>query len=489
MEVSDIENHSQYKADGVSVSVSAGLTPQGNYKSGGISGIGYGTDSNSQTSTTYGAVTGIAGKSDVTTANVGSLNEVLQNNFDKDRVNEQINAQVQIIQEYGKEIPKAIGDYASNKQLELINKGNIEEAKKWGEGGIYRVVLHTLSSALATGSIEGAVAGSGTAIVVPKVDEYLQQQDYDEATRKAVLVGLSAGIGGAVGDNTAGAANNVNQTENNYLNHIQLQKWADQLKACGNDNYCKQGINAYYQNLSKKQDAKLNRVCITDFNNAQCKAEIANFYAGFPENKISPFASDYTRIESLGGGTLRANVTMSNDFAFSNTITRGIANISRAENRPMDAIAADLMHAEVWGGGFGRLGAVTKAKPANPSKVTKPTVNPIPPEQSTFPPGSVGSDKVWTKTARIKDAELPRQGRIRYIPPSNWDGTAPIPRDPNKGYLDKFGNEWTKGPSRTAGQAFEWDVQLSPKGKSQIGWTSRDGSHVNVSLDGKVTHK
>ncbi|WP_410472374.1 polymorphic toxin-type HINT domain-containing protein [Faucicola mancuniensis] len=53
---------------------------------------------------------------------------------------------------------------------------------------------------------------------------------------------------------------------------------------------------------------------------------------------------------------------MSNDFAFSNTITRGIANISRAENRPMDAIAADLMHAEVWGGGAGRT--VIKTKPA-----------------------------------------------------------------------------------------------------------------------------
>ena len=95
-------------------------------------GIGYGKDGDSQTSTTYGAVTGVAGKSEVTTATVGSLNEVLQNNFDKDRVNAEIGAQVQITQEYGKEIPKAIGDYASNKQLELINKGNIEEAKKWG---------------------------------------------------------------------------------------------------------------------------------------------------------------------------------------------------------------------------------------------------------------------------------------------------------------------------------------------------------------------
>lgn len=35
----------------------------------------------------------------------------------------------------------------------------------------------------------------------------------------------------------------------------------------------------------------------------------------------------------------------------------------RLENRPGDAIAADLMNAELWGGGAGRLGTVTKAKP------------------------------------------------------------------------------------------------------------------------------
>ena len=50
-------------------------------------------------------------------------------------------------------------------------------------------------------------------------------------------------------------------------------------------------------------------------------------------------------------------------MAFSDTITKGIANISRAENRPGDAIAADLMNAELWGGSAGRLGTVTKAKP------------------------------------------------------------------------------------------------------------------------------
>lgn len=177
-----------------------------------------------------------------------------------------------ITQEYGKEIPKAIGDYASNKQLELIHSGNVEEAKKWGEGGVYRVALHTLSSALATGSIEGAVAGGGTAIVIPKVDEYLKQQGYDEDTRKAVLIGLSAGVGGATGE-VSGVANNINQTENNYLNHIEnaklaklqqekqrlLSRYSTRL-SCLIDSDCKSQLDRLdYQikeleNLSEKRD-------------------------------------------------------------------------------------------------------------------------------------------------------------------------------------------------------------------------------------------
>ncbi|MFV0421724.1 polymorphic toxin type 17 domain-containing protein [Oleidesulfovibrio sp.] len=116
-------------------------------------------------------------------------------------------------------------------------------------------------------------------------------------------------------------------------------------------------------------------------------------------------------------------------------------------------------------------------------------VDPAPSEQVLYPDETLSVGKVWTKNARIKDAQLPTSGRIRYVPPKNWDGSTPLPRGPNKGYVDKFGNEWTRGPSRTQGQAFEWDVQLSKTGKSQIGWTTRDGSHANVSLDGKITHQ
>ena len=46
-----------------------------------------------------------------------------------------------------------------------------------------------------------------------------------------------------------------------------------------------------------------------------------------------------------------------------------------------------------------------------------------------------------------------------------------------------------KEPSRTAGQSFEWDVQLFKTGKKMLRWASRDESHLNVSLDGKIIHK
>ena len=95
----------------------------------------------------------------------------------------------------------------------------------------------------------------------------------------------------------------------------------------------------------------------------------------------------------------------------------------------------------------------------------------------------------YSISGRIKAAGLPKRGRIRYVPPKNYNPNQALPRGRQNGYIDRFGNEWVSGPSRTRGEPFEWDVQLSEKGRKQLGWLTRDGTHCNVSLSGKVTHK
>jgi hypothetical protein len=74
----------------------------------------------------------------------------------------------------------------------------------------------------------------------------------------------------------------------------------------------------------------------------------------------------------------------------------------------------------------------------------------------------------------LKKAKLPTQGGVRYFPPSGVGVAAGLPRTSKGGYIDKFGNVWERGPSWTAGEAFEWD--------------GKPLNHLNVSLKGIITH-
>ena len=91
----------------------------------------------------------------------------------------------------------------------------------------------------------------------------------------------------------------------------------------------------------------------------------------------------------------------------------------------------------------------------------------------------------------IKAKRLPSDGKIRYVPPKNFNPKKGLPYEKvgnDKAFLDKFGNKWLKGPSRTINEPFEWDVRLSNQGKEQLGWASKSGNHINVSLKGRITH-
>jgi hypothetical protein len=105
------------------------------------------------------------------------------------------------------------------------------------------------------------------------------------------------------------------------------------------------------------------------------------------------------------------------------------------------------------------------------------------------PPNAVSKTAAKPHTLRGRlqaagqGAGLPNSGPIRFIPQRGYNPSAPIRRGPNKGYVDKFENEWI-----FATQKNEWDVTLSRTGKAQLGHFSKSGSHLNVSPEGKITH-
>ena len=93
----------------------------------------------------------------------------------------------------------------------------------------------------------------------------------------------------------------------------------------------------------------------------------------------------------------------------------------------------------------------------------------------------------------LKEAKLPRKGKMRFIPSKRdlMRGKLSTQKVGNeRGYVDKFGNVWLKGTSRTNGEEFEWDVQLT-KTRGELfkrSGLSSDGKHLNVSLQGRITH-
>jgi filamentous hemagglutinin len=76
----------------------------------------------------------------------------------------------------------------------------------------------------------------------------------------------------------------------------------------------------------------------------------------------------------------------------------------------------------------------------------------------------------------LKKHLLPSSGPERFVPPKNWHPSQPLHRGAQKGFMDDKGREYKKGPPRTPGQHFEWDVQLP------------GGGHLNVDWDGNITH-
>ncbi|EOE8049383.1 colicin E5-related ribonuclease [Acinetobacter baumannii] len=171
----------------------------------------------------------------VTTDTARENSGALQNNFDKDKVLKEINTQVSVTQKFGENAPKAVADYAQKQALILRAQGNEAEAKKWDEGGIYRVAMHTALGALGTGTLEGAITTGTVAASAPKINDFqnsvaqaLTHTGMSEKAAEAVASGVTsltlAGVGVASGLNTGSTATAVNVDANNRQLHVDEAK-------------------------------------------------------------------------------------------------------------------------------------------------------------------------------------------------------------------------------------------------------------------------
>jgi len=213
---------------------------QGSVTQSGISGaqITITDDAQQQDKTGQDAATTLASLNRDVSTDKDSSNS-LSKAWDGNKLQKQMQAEAQIVAEFGKNASKAIGDYAESKLKEaaLIReyaKKETDEAKQsqmlqqatemennWKEGGAYRVALHTAVGGLA-GGVQGAMGAGGAAISAEGIAEVTK--DLPEPLKAVAGTVIAASIGAAAGGN-AGAATAMNAEVNNRQLHPYEEDW------------------------------------------------------------------------------------------------------------------------------------------------------------------------------------------------------------------------------------------------------------------------
>ena len=305
IEVSDIQNYSNYDGSSIQGGFSVGKDAKQNTKVGS-NGIGYGKDSDSQTSMTYGGVTGMAGNAQVTTANATQYAGVLNNNFNAAKVNREIGAQANITQAFGQEAPKAVANYADAQAMKFAAQGDQAEAAKWAEGGIYRVAMHTAIGALATDNVEGGLTTGGIAVAAPTINQIENKlvdklvaagvsNDKAQAMAHGVTDITLAAVGTASGLDTGNTAAAMNIDMNNRQLHAdeiqEINKTAKLIK-----NQLGNSENYWSNLLYMVSYAHLDKVGLDKLN--QFKKDNENNNYGYANTMHSNILADLNKAEA-----------------------------------------------------------------------------------------------------------------------------------------------------------------------------------------------
>jgi filamentous hemagglutinin len=231
----ELQNSASYEGKASGFSLGGG--PVADMKGITGLGIGLGSDKKDASSTTSAGISGIAGNTAVrsTDAETG-----LKPIFDADKVQREIDAQVQITQAFTRDATKAVGDFAQgklNEARDLRNRATtVQDPERatelnaqaqaledtWGEGKTGRVLLHTLVGGL-SGGLAGAAGAATSQSVVPLLGEQIAQMDIPPEVKSALIAAAGTAIGAATGG-TAGAISGLTATTNNYLSHAESTK-------------------------------------------------------------------------------------------------------------------------------------------------------------------------------------------------------------------------------------------------------------------------
>ena len=226
----DIGNSASFEAKGSSVSMGVSSTkPTGS--------AGMGSDKGSASSTTVASISGIAGNK---TARTGDAETGIAPIFDKERVKDDINAQVTITAAFSQQAPKAWADHAEAKQKEALKRGDEAEAAKWGEGGEYRSAGHAVLGLL-SGGAAGAAGAFTSATLMPEIGKLIDDNDLPVQVKQALGMVSSATLGGIVGGQ-AGAGMAFGVDTNNRQLHPGERKLAQDLAKKSGGKYTAQQI-------------------------------------------------------------------------------------------------------------------------------------------------------------------------------------------------------------------------------------------------------
>ncbi|MDQ5903914.1 MAG: Filamentous hemagglutinin N-terminal protein, partial [Pseudomonadota bacterium] len=239
LSLSDIENKAEYKAKSASVNVGTGFSAAGALTPGGTS-AGFGNDGDKAESMTLAAISGVAGNKD---ARTGDKETGIGKIFDQEKVQKEIDAQVKITQMFNQLAPKAVGEYAKQRENELRLLANqaegaerdrlLQEANKWAEGGVNRVLMHTVVGGLGGGT-GGALGAGASSTITPLLAEQIVKLDLPFDLKMALIQAAGTAVGGLAGG-AAGAAAGLNETANNFGAMLRAGQLAAQAARLGVD--------------------------------------------------------------------------------------------------------------------------------------------------------------------------------------------------------------------------------------------------------------